>query len=296
MAGQSGDGPGHGLFPGLREGVDERLEGVSLGGVVGVVTDLPPRVLGGGDVEVVGQPATRQLGVAGFLEEAVAPEAEGVVDGDPLGAEHGEGISQAGRGLDVAAGENGPPTVVELDDQSGSRLGRDSFSPVPATSPWARERHPPWSERCRPGRRQPTTVPNVPFRTWRLTRRPARLARFCHPLVLLEEHPVTDAEGLGAEPDLFAELTAGVASGPDHVVQGDDVGPADGQDGGGVIVVDGPPVLHQPVPGLVDRAGDGDPAVLGVGVDSPADVSVPESHQGVAFPLLVGRRPGGGWW
>ena len=42
------------------------------------------------------------------------------------------------------------------------------------------------------------------------------------------------------------------------------------------------------MPGLVDSAGDPDPAVLGVGVDSPADVTVSESRQGVAFPLLVG--------
>ena len=131
-------------------------------------------------------------------------------------------------------------------------------------------------------------MPKVPFRTWSLTERPARLPGFGHPLVLLEEHPVADAEGLGAEPDLLAELTAGLAPGPDHVVQGHHVGPADGQDGGGVVVVDGPPVLDQPVPGLVDGAGDGDPAVLGVGVDGPAGVSVSESDQGVAFPLLVG--------
>ena len=51
----------------------------------------------GCDVQVVGQSATRQLGVARFLEEAVASEAEGVIDGDPLGAEHGEGIAEAGR-------------------------------------------------------------------------------------------------------------------------------------------------------------------------------------------------------
>ena len=46
-----------------------------------------------------------------------------MVDGDPLGTEHGEGIAQAGRGLDVAAGEHGPPRVFELDDQSASLPG-----------------------------------------------------------------------------------------------------------------------------------------------------------------------------
>ena len=34
-----------------------------------------------------------------------------------------------------------------------------------------------------------------------------------------------------------------------------------------VIVVDGPPVLDQALPGLVDRAGDGHPAVIDIGVD-----------------------------
>jgi hypothetical protein len=43
---------GHGLFPGVTEGVDEGPEGVSLGDVVGVMTDLPSRVLWGGDVQV----------------------------------------------------------------------------------------------------------------------------------------------------------------------------------------------------------------------------------------------------
>jgi hypothetical protein len=146
---------GHGLFPGLSEGVDEGPRASRWASVVGVVTDLPPRVLGGGDVEVVGQPSPRQLGVAGLLEEAVAPEAEGVVDGDPLGAEHGEGIAQAGRGLDVAAGENGPPTVVELDHQSPVVASAWTFVSRPARQrhPGLGERHPPWSERCRPGRR-----------------------------------------------------------------------------------------------------------------------------------------------
>ena len=88
-----------------------------------MVTDLPSRVLGGGDVQIVRQPATRELRVAGFLVEAVATEPEGVVDRDPLGAEHGERVAQARGGLGVAAGEDGAPPVVELDDQRARRLG-----------------------------------------------------------------------------------------------------------------------------------------------------------------------------
>ena len=48
--------PGHGLLLVLGEGADERLEGVALGEIIGVVTDLPPRVLGGGDIEIVRWP------------------------------------------------------------------------------------------------------------------------------------------------------------------------------------------------------------------------------------------------
>ena len=85
--------------------------------VLGNVADLPPRVLRGGDIEVVGQPPPRQLGVARLLVEAVATESKGVIHGDPLGTEHREGISQAGGGLGVAAGEYGLTPVVELDDE-----------------------------------------------------------------------------------------------------------------------------------------------------------------------------------
>ena len=131
----------------------QRLEGVALGEVIGVVTDLPPRVLGGGDVEVVRQPAPRELGVAGFLVEAVATEPEGVVDGDPLGAEHGERVAQARRGLGVAAGEDGPPPVVELDDQRPRRFGPGLLLRCRRQRhPGFGERHPPWSQRCQRGR------------------------------------------------------------------------------------------------------------------------------------------------
>ncbi len=110
-----------------------------------------------------------------------------------------------------------------------------------------------------------------------------------HPLVPLEEDPVADAEGL-LSPSLISgpSSPACLAAGPDHLVQCADVDPADGQDGGGVVVVDGPPVFDQPLTGLVDRAGDGDPAVVGVGVDGRGHVAIPEGDEGVPFPLLVG--------
>ena len=57
-----------------------------------------------------------------------------------------------------------------------------------------------------------------------------------HPLVLLEDDPVPHAECLGTDPELLAQLTGCLASGPDHVVQRCDIGPPDGQDGGCLVL------------------------------------------------------------
>ena len=115
--------PGHGLLPVLGQCVDQGPEGVALGEVVGVMADLPSRVIRGGDIQVVRQPAPGELGVAGLLVEAVATETEGVIHGDPLGAEDREGISQAGGGFGVAAGEYCLAPVIELDHERPRRLG-----------------------------------------------------------------------------------------------------------------------------------------------------------------------------
>ena len=55
-----------------------------------------------------------------------------------------------------------------------------------------------------------------------------------------------------------------------------------------MVVVDGPPVLDQPLTGLVDRSGDGHPAVVDVGVDGRDHVAAPERGERFSFPLLVG--------
>ena len=52
--------------------------------------------------------------------------------------------------------------------------------------------------------------------------------------------------------------------------------------------VDGPPVLDQALPGLVDGAGDGDPAVVGVGLDGRGHVALSQGDEGISLPLLVG--------
>ena len=113
-----------------------------------------------------------------------------------------------------------------------------------------------------------------------------------HPLVPLEDHSVPDAERLRSDPDLVAELAGGVAPGPDHLVEGGDIGPPDGQDGGrlpagGRVSVNRPPVLDDPLADIVDGAGNGHPPVLGVGGDGRGDVAIPQGDQGVSFPMLV---------
>src|ERR1019366_4262933 len=127
-----------------------------------------------------------------------------------------------------------------------------------------------------------------------------RTAEVCglHPLVLLEDDPVPHAERLGADSEFLAQLTGCLAAGPDHVVEGCDIGPPDGQDGGCLVtgglilrrlgMMDRPPVLDDALPSLVDGAGDGHPAVLGVGLNSGGDVSLPQGNEGIALPLLVG--------
>ena len=97
-----------------------------------------------------------------------------------------------------------------------------------------------------------TTVANVPLRS--LDELGIAIAvngvRGAHPLVLLEDDPVTDAERLGTDPDLGSQLTGCLTAGPDHLVQRGDVGSPDGQDGGRVVAMDAPPVLHDALAGL----------------------------------------------
>src|SRR5664280_1500448 len=119
-----------------------------------------------------------------------------------------------------------------------------------------------------------------------------------HPLVLLKDDPVPDAERLGADPELVAQLTRCLAAGPDHVVECCDIGPADGQECGclvtsGVVLrrlgmMDRPPVLDHLTPGLVDGASDGYPAVVGVSLNGGGDVAFPQCNEGISLPLLVG--------
>lgn len=87
------------------------------------MADLPPRVLWGGDREVVGQPPPGELGGVGLLIQAGTTETEGVIHGGALGAEHCERIDQAGGFLGIAAGEDGLAPIVELDDERPRRFG-----------------------------------------------------------------------------------------------------------------------------------------------------------------------------
>ena len=254
-----------------------------------MVTDLPPRVLGGGDVEVVRQPAPRELGIAGFLVEVVAAEPEGVVDRDPLGAEHGERVAETRGGLGVVAGQDGTAPVVELDDQRPRRFGAGLFLHAAANVTLRS------ANVTLPGHSVASRVAEPHHGAERAVAEPDQIgmttgvSEVCggHPLVLLEDDPVTDAERLGADPDLGTQLPGGLATGPDHLVERGDVGAADGQDGGGVGAMDAPPVLHDALAGPLDGAGDRHPAVFDVGVDSRGDVAVAEGDEGVAFPLLV---------
>ena len=119
---------GHGLLSTAAQGIDQGVEGLPAVGAVAVVSDLPSWVLGCGHIEIVGQAAPGELGVAGLLEQAVAPEAEGVVHGDPLGAEDGQGVAEGGRVLDIALREHGSSSVVELDHELRLRARYSSRS------------------------------------------------------------------------------------------------------------------------------------------------------------------------
>ena len=143
---------GHGLLPTPAQRIDQGVEGIPAVGAVAAVSDLPSWVLGCGHIQVVGQAAPGELGVAGLLEQAVAPEAEGVVHGDPLGAEHGQGVAEAGRVLDIALREDGSSSVVELDHELRLHARYSSRSAPLSHWSWQRhppggERHPPWSQR-----------------------------------------------------------------------------------------------------------------------------------------------------
>ena len=54
-----------------------------------------------------------------------------------------------------------------------------------------------------------------------------------------------------------------------------------------MVVVDGPPVLHDALAGRLDGPGDRHPAVVDVGVDGRGDVALAQSDEGVTLPLLV---------
>ena len=175
---------GHGLLSTPIQSVDEGVKRIPAVGAVTVVSDLPTWVLRCGHIQVVGQTSPGELGVTGLLEEAVATEAEGVVHGDPLGAEDGEGVAEAGRALDVGLGRTAcrpsSSSTTRSVHRAGFRSGRclllaghdnvtlhSSNVTLPGHNALFTRRD---------GSATPTTVAKVPLRILTLPLRPLILA------------------------------------------------------------------------------------------------------------------------
>ncbi len=211
-----------------------------------------------------------------------------MVDRDPLGAEHGERVAEARGGLRVAAGEDGSPPVVELDDQRSHRSVLASSTPA-VTSPWARRTSPSLLTALPVASVSATTVANVPLRSltssasrelltgsaertrWffsKMTRSPTLNAL----APILISAPSSPAAWRRARTISFSAATSDRRTARMAVVCG---------------AMDAPPVLHDALAGLVRGGGDRHPAVFDIGVDRGGDVAVAEGDEGVTFPLLV---------
>jgi hypothetical protein len=104
----------HGLLPAGGERGDARRHGIPPV-VTDLVADLGPEVVADGGVQVVGRPSSRHGRLGRFLEQGLVAEGEGVVHGDPLSPEHGEGVAEAGGLLDVVVSEGDAPSGFQVD-------------------------------------------------------------------------------------------------------------------------------------------------------------------------------------